>query len=193
MGDGSMMRGPWRLVVLLYVSLLPVFVLPVSIFDDDGDDHLTSTPTLSPVVATYEPTVNPTKEPSLRPTYEPAPQPTKEPVPSPTSLTPTSPPHPFPSHLPTTLPSLFESIRIYEPVADTYNYALQLVITWTTQGAGALSECSYIDVELYQLNSGHDVFVVAIFDDYPNDVNVSKFGLVCYLPFLSCTPLLESE
>jgi len=172
MGDGSMMRRPCRLVALLFLSLLPTFVVPDLIFDDDD---ASSSPTLSPVLSTYEPTGNPTTKPSLRPTFEPAPQPTGEPVPSPTSLTPTSPPHPFPSHLPTTLPSLFEDIHIYEPVADTYNYALQLVITWKTQGAGAISECGSINVELYQQQiNGYDSFVADIYVGYPNDLYVSK-------------------
>ena len=120
------------------------------------------------------PTRTPLSAPSHQPTHNPTAKPIPMPIPAPTSPFPTRPPHPFPTHYPTALPSLFEDIHIYTPVADTYNYALQMTISWKTQGAGAIADCGNINVELYQEINGHDSFVVNINMDYPNDYYVSK-------------------
>jgi len=153
-------------------------------------DDTRAVPALAPASATPEPTRKPILEPTHRPTHRPFPKPTSRPVPSPTNPFPTRPPHPFPSHFPTLLPTLFEDILIYTPVASTYNYALDVTISWKTQGS-AIADCTSINVELYQLISGHFLFVAYIYKEYPNDNFVCKYCSFSFPPF-SRTPPLEN-
>jgi hypothetical protein len=153
-------------------------------------DDTRAVPALALASATPEPTRKPILEPTHRPTHRPFPKPTSRPVPSPTNPFPTRPPHPFPSHFPTLLPTLFEDIPIYTPVAGTYNYALEVIISWKTQGS-AIGDCKFINVELYQSMNDHFSFVAYIYKGYPNGKAVSKCCSFSFPPF-SRTPPLEN-